>query len=50
MSVASVFVGSQVGLNRSDALSILRDGIVSAMTSMQEAIINELRARSKPAS
>ena len=36
--------------SEADALSILRDGIVSAMTSMQEAIINELRARSKPAS
>lgn len=33
-----------------DALTALRDGIVSAMTSMQEAIINELRAQPKPAS
>lgn len=33
-----------------DALTTLRDGIVSAMTSMQEAIINELRAQPKTAS
>jgi hypothetical protein len=33
-----------------DALTTLREGIVTAMSSMQEAIINELRAQPKPAS
>ena len=36
--------------SEADTLTALRDGIVSAMTSMQEAIINELRAQPKPAS